>query len=255
MARVVPDFTQGEWTEFADGKRAVRTFTVHDLIGTSSAILKQAAEETGIPALGDPHPEDASIVVVDKSSRPMHDASAMVACTYEIPTWRNSPGIVSQEITLDASVSEEKVYFDLNSNRIAAQYTIPGVGITVQYPSATVARSRVTATINKLEQTSEGDLLLRASEFVETVNNALWFNWPAKTWKIEDIQSRPSPRNGWREVTYTLVYNPDDWRFLATFIDRGRLPPNATEGDGFAFFDVRELKDFTLLPITVPAKP
>ena len=253
--RVKPDYTQGDWQELADGYRATRTFAVLDLAGTSSDVLRSAANAVGIPDRNDPHPHESSIVVVRKTSRPLNDTSALVSVEYEVPTWENSPELVSQEITLDASVDEEKVYFDINSARIAAQYTIAGVGIVTQYPSATIARSRVTATIRKLETTSEGDLLLRSVAYMETVNNAVWFGWPAKTWKVEDLQSRPSKLSGYRAVTYTLVYNPDDWRFLATFIDRGRLPPDAAEGNGFAFFDTRQLTDFSQLPITVPVAP
>jgi len=252
--RVVPDHTQGEWTELADGVRAVRTFTVHELAGVSSAQLKAAAEAVGVPARNDPHPEDSSILMIEKSARPLHDTAALVTCRYEIPTWQNSPETVAQEITIDATVIEEKTYFDyLGTTRISVTYTT-GAVIT-QYPSATTAASRVTATIRKVETTSESDLLLRAADFVETVNDAMWFNWPEKTWKLDDLQSRPSRLSGRREVTYVLTYNPRDWRFLATLIDKGRVPPDATEGNGFRRWDTREPKDFTLLPITVPTKP
>jgi len=255
MMRVIPDNEVGTWTETSDGTVASRTFLVVELAGTASAQIKNAVEAVGVPARGDAHPEDASLVATQKSGSARDESTVLVTVEYEIPTWRNSPESVSQEITLDASVLAEETRFDINDVRLKASYQIPFGPLVEHYPKATRFGSLMTASVLRLETTSASDLLLRSVAYIEHVNNAVWFGWAAKTWKLDDLQVRRSRFAGYQEVTYVLTYNPRTWRFVASYIDSGTVPPDATEGNGFALFDIRELADFSLLPITMPTAP
>lgn len=253
--RVVPDYEVGSWTETSDGTIASRTFLVVELAGTASAQIKGAVEAVGVPARGDPHPEDATLVAIQKSGSARDESTVLVTVEYEIPTWRNSPETVSQEITLDASVITDETRFDINGVRISAVYDYPVGPIVTHYPKATRAGSLMTASVWALETTSQADLMLRSVAYIEHVNNAAWFGWPEKSWKLDDLQVRRSRFAGYQEVTYVLTYNPRTWRFVASFIDSGTVPPDATEGNGFSTWDIRELADFSLLPITMPTLP
>ena len=252
--KVTPDFEIGDWEETGDGIRASRTFLVTEIDGApASAQIKAATEAAGVPAKDDAHPEDSSIVVITKRGVARNSREVLVTCEYETPTWRNAPNLVPQEITLDSSIFEEKAWFDINDNRISVTYNVGA--IITQYPSASRSIGLMTATVSRLETTSSSDLLLLGSNYTDAVNDAPWFNWPLKTWKLDDLQVRTSRLAGYREVSYVLTYNPRDWRFFAGFIDRGRVPPDATEGNGYAFFDLRQPRDFSALPITIPTKP
>lgn len=251
--RVIPDHTQSEWNEQHDGIKAVRAFSVHDLDGVSSGIIKAAVNAPGVPALEEAHPDEPGIVVIDKTGSPMHDRSVLVRCSYAVPTWDNAPGLVPQLLELDSSVLTEKTYYDINGVRLSATYT--GTVIVTHYPSTEKTLNIVTATIRKVETTSDADLLARSVAYNDSVNDAAWFGWPAKTWRLEDLQVRQSRFAGKREVTYVLSYKPDTWQFLATYIESGRVPPDATEGNGFRRWDIRDLTDFSGLPITVPTMP
>lgn len=248
--RIIPDYTVGSWTETSNGIVASRTFLAVEMSGTASAQIKLAVDDPEVPIRGDAHPEDASIVVVQKSGSARDESTVLVTCDYEIPTWRNSPETVSQEIRIDSTVVSEETIFDINGARIQAQY-----GLVTHWPRATRSGSLVTITVSKLQLTSESALVIQAIDFVETINDAVWFGWPAKTWKLDDQQVRLSRFAGYREVQYVLTYNPRDWRFFASYIEIGRVPPDATDGNGFGYFDIRELQPFSSLPITIPTKP
>lgn len=251
------DTIGGRYQRNEAGEFDQRVFIVGGVTGAVSDKKRQATLTTGVPQYEDAHPDISGINVIDVDCQPIDRAASQfrVVCKYGVPTWRTSPTLVPQEITLDTTYVEEKTWFDINGVRLEAEFFNPVQGFIQHYPSATRAITRSTATISKLETTSETALFLRSTSYVGTVNDAPWFNWPARTWLFEDLQVRTSRVPGFRECVYTLVYNPETWRFLAEYIEGGRIPPTATEGDGFAYYDIRELTDFSLLPLTIPAMP
>ena len=252
---VTPDGTRSTEQEDFDGVVSERAFTVTELLGPSDQQLSAARTAPGIPAIGDAHPSVAGINCVSKSVSATNDRVAIVMCRYQKPTPDTLPTLGGQLITTDASTVEEETNFDINGDRLIVSYNLGG-SLVDQLPKAGIARALSTLTFTVYEQTSEADISLRNLAYVEHVNNAAWFGWAEKTWRCEDIQSRPYGQSRtWREVTTVLTYNPRTWRWRAEFINKGAAPADATEGFGFATFDIRELADFSLLPVTPPTAP
>ena len=255
----VEEIVGGSYAKRAEGESDVRVFLVDAVTGAKSAKRYLATLETGVPAQGEAHPDITGVSCISVISEPAESSASAfyVRCGYGVATWRNAPTMVTQDIRIDTTFIEEKTWFDINDVRLKAVKQPPPT-LVEHYPSATRAITRTSATISKLELTPtsvETDALFRRSiDYVGAVNNAPWFGWEAKTWLCEDMQIRKSNLPGYTEVETVVTYNPDTWRFLAEYIQQGRLPPGSIEGDGFAYFDIRELRNFMLLPFTIPNK-
>ena len=247
---VTPDHPRSNERDSLDGIVAERAFTVQGLTGASDTILTQARTAPGIPSRGDAHPSLAGIICIEVSAAAVNESMAMVTCRYEQSTPASYPEGGGQFVTVDSTSASETYYFDINDTRLSATYS--GIlGSFTHYPSATIDEALVTVTYRRYEQTSEAAIAQLALDYVERVNDLQWAGWAEKTWKVDDIQSRPhGERNQWREVQYVLTYNPRTWMFLSRVVRGGRVPEDSTDGNGFRRQDVRQLADFTQLPFT-----
>ena len=246
---VIENVIDGPWQRDVNGDTTTRTYIV-----TNQASFDPDTLPGEIPVRGTQHPEASelraiAITITPEANQPQQKR---VRVQYATPTLENLPELGGQRIEMDTTIVEERTIEDINGARLSATYIGPS-GIVTHLPSAVRTSVLATATITRMETTTEDQLLLRSIAYVGTVNDAAWFGWPAKTWRVDDLEVRRLTRNdSYRSVRTICTYNPETWRFLATYISRGAVPEDATEGNGFAFYDIRRATDFSTLPITVP---
>lgn len=240
----------------------------HDVGGPRNTITYLATNEasgnpddiTGIPAWGAQHPTVSTMYVVNRSSsvEAGQPATWRVTVTYAVPTPGELPGVSgvpAQRIQVESTTYEQDTVFDIHGDRIKATW-FNGFAFITQYPTAKQSLSAATVEITTYEAITAAAAALRAIDYVDTVNNAIWYGWSPETWRFEDIQAEPWGEFGqFMEVRHVLTYRADTWRFLSYHVNAGRVPPDATDGNGFARFEVKFGADFSAVPIVMVTKP
>ena len=246
---VISRIVDGGWTHDVDGDRTSLTYYVD---GQASGDVNTMPVE--VPRRGDVHPDRSDLMAVSVVTSHVagQPQQFIVRVEYATPSPENSPQLGLQRIELDSTIVEEQTNFDVTGARIFVNWNSP-LGVVSHNPQATTLTNLTTVTVTKTETVSTDDLVRRAARFVGAVNDAVWFGWPAKTWKLDDIEVRKfDEAEVYQQVKYALTYNAKTWRLQVGYTLDGAVAPGATEGDGLKTFDVIKFDDFTLLPIVMP---
>ena len=274
---VIADIIEGSYRERGEEKTDERVFLVKDVLGERASRKVIAATASGIPRMGDLHPHDPAMSVVDIEAHNAEQENTRftVRVQYSTPTdgsttvGEDGLGEVTFELT-SQSISEESIY-DANGNVMQTRYNdtklvvSPGgtlgaltTGIrineetTVRVQTHRVAVERPTFGLRwtRVERTSGA---AAAFVFSGRVNSSTFQGLAPKT-IVMRISSSQADENTWR-VSYEGIYNPRSWMTeIRTNID-GRTPedvdqarssfgtpvPGAT--GGFATFNGVSMRD------------
>jgi hypothetical protein len=262
-AVVVADIIERASASFETaGRRAIRSFQVTGLSGTASGLILDAIGATGIPAVGDAHPQDADLYAVSVAGEMTGPSSALVQVEYRTPAPRErlKLGIDDFEISWRSATKIERTVYDVNGDPMYNHYA----GDIWTYDLSTNERSATSGSTYHIHHAVFFDRPLpqavlhvtayRASisaadiaGLVGRVNDDTWYGGAAKTWLCLDVTADPDPDGGYY-VTYLLQYDPATWRHTDRITDQaGQEPPDIASDNGIETWDVYETAEFDTL--------
>jgi hypothetical protein len=253
---VIADIIEGSYRERDGEKTDERVFIVTGVFGAASSRKIIAATTSGIPRVGEPHPHDPAMSVVDVEARSAEQENSIfhVRVQYSTPTdgstavGEDGLGEVTFELT-SQSISEESIY-DANGNVMQTRYndvqrtfrevdpqgTIGSLAtessiqvietVTPRIQTHRVAVERPTFGLRwtRIERTSGA---AAAFVFSGRVNSTTFQGLAPKT-IVMRISSSQADSDTWR-VSYEGIYNPRSWMTeIRTNID-GRTPEDVDQ--------------------------
>jgi len=238
----------------AAGPQSTRVYDVTGLsLGNQAGLLWEASNAGGLPRYGDPHPVIPSIQVTGVDVAPVQaSGAARATITYTRPDITEAIDPTSpfaSQLEFSSGLLTDTTVHDVSGTRFSVRYAGASVtGSQIDYPTAQVEKPIFRCAYERRETSSPFDV---AIAFTGAVNRSPWSGRPAKTWRCEGVRSRVINRGQAFLVAYDLAYNPETWRFKAESNVAGQVPEDAVEGNGFAYFDVYQLRDFAQLGFTI----
>ena len=243
---VIADIIEGSYRQDRDGRRDERVFIVTDVSGPAAARKINATLAAGMPSIGDPHPFDAGMTVVDIDARPEQGENqiARVMVMYSTPdaAGEGVGGTELGDVTFEVSsqsISEESVY-DANGALMQTRYRdtrlviSPGgtLGATtapfridteivesIQTHRVAVERPTFAWTWSRVEETSGK---VQAQLFSGKTNSVVFQGWGPKI-VLMRVSSSQMEDNRWR-VSYEAIINPRSWMTEIRHSKDGRTP-------------------------------
>lgn len=254
MAKAEPVKDGLEITETAEGFQVTQPYQVTGLPVNKSRPLSDAAFVTGLPKFGDPYGLWDIKVVSRKWSAGEIVNGAICDIEYGTPDESQvakgatsaSPG----RIEIRASTVTEQSYFDIKGDPLIVQYR----GVATNGALWTLVNQAETQrpVFRFAHVRKEVDVpMLKAKNYVGRINLAPIWGFGAKELLILSITNQEQNKGLTQEVTYDFAWDPNTWRFESSTLVGGRLPSDATLGNGFEFYDVLEAKDFSPLGLNI----
>jgi hypothetical protein len=255
----VIDGTRGNLT--VNGWELERRAIVSGVTGTGHTRIINAADDAGMPNIGDAHPGRSACVLV----RIEPEAVSSEEVTFRL--YYSDRGLAEfgwapDTIQGNASVGQTETNMDAAGVPLLTTYSYPS-----DYPygdqlrgQAVTACGRVpllapetSITISRWEYTNPS---ASAREFIGTVNQgpcSIDTLASARTWLCSDISWVSRNQGTSYYVTYTFQYRPDTWDSTVTFVDAvtREVPPdiltNDSYADSIATYQMYTMKDFDVL--------
>lgn len=254
---VIDDIIDGRLSKGVDGLTATRTFVVSGITGTASGRLFAALAESGVPAYGDAHPADSSIVVtsLDVSPTAGDNSIFLVEATYgAAPTSdpRNAPAgtvlarrIRSSGDTTTTLRDKDGTVMQLNYTGVSGSgFTLTQQGLEVEIPGRGYAF--------EVEQVlAEGSVKTTIDLYRGAVNSLTW-NGNPRTWLCGDPSAEPIDGTSNYLVTWSFLYKHETWDHVERVRLGGLVPHDAVSAGGEATFRVLREVDFSPLAFVVP---
>ena len=255
--RVVPDYLDGRATAIVSrqGNEATRLFLVTDIPGGAADKLARATNAPEIPGIGSPHPYLKGARLESLQAVPISDdpAKAVVIAEYRTPNADNISQQFAPEVAADASVLEvqlftqtfdEQTTVDRNDERMIVGFhgqgfAQAGISQLADLVVATVKRPRLGVRIRHERPSLPRQL---AGDILGAVNAREWSGYAALTWLCTNFSTRSE--SGVVVTEFEALYNPDTWRVRHELQIAGRVPEQATLGNGIGVFDVYPEFDF-----------
>lgn len=253
----VADIIDGRVSKGVDGLSATRVFKVDGVTGTASGRMLSVLGATGVPAYGDAHPADSSIVVVSLDVAPEAGDSEIfyVEATYgPAPTSdpRNSPPgtVLARRLRSsgDTTVTlrdKDGVVMQLNYTGVSGSgFTLTQQGLEVEVPGRGYAF--------EVEQViAEGGVKTTIDTYRGAVNALAW-NGNPRTWMCGDPSADPIDGTSNYLVTWSFLYKHETWDHVERVRLGGLVPHDAVSAGGEATFRVLREVDFSPLAFVVP---
>lgn len=255
--RVTPDYLDGRASALVtrQGTEATRLFLVSDIPGAASDKLARATSAPEIPGIGSPHPYLKGARLESLQAVPISDdpAKAVVIAEYRTPNADNLSSPFAPRVAADAAILEvqlftqvfdEQTTLDRNGERMIVGFhgaSLSQVGISqfADLVTATVKRPRLGVRIRHERPRLPREL---AGQILGAVNAREWSGYAPLTWLCTNFSSRSD--SGVVVVEFEALYNPDTWRVRHELQIAGRVPEQATIGNGIGVFDVYPEFDF-----------
>lgn len=250
----VDEIKEANLSETAEGYTGTRKFTVTDIPQTPNAPLSAVYDDPRIPIVGAPYGR-FGIQVLKRSAD--SDASlvngAIVTVEYGVPDSSQdvSSGKASKErIELKVGTITERTATDINGDFLNVSYQGSESSFLklAQVQTAEVQRPVFRFTVRRDEQAIP---FQKALDFFGKVNSTQFFGFASKTLLLLGLANADTNKGLTQEVAYEIVFKPDTWRHQARLLIGGRLPTDATLGNGIEVYDVFESIDFAGLGISL----
>lgn len=262
MATVTVDIIDGHGLRKSaeNGYETDRIAIVTGVTGDGSARLYNAVNTTGVPAIGDAHPDIAVAHLRSIDARPKDSDTVELVLKYRESTSTHISLKDDPEISVGASVSQIETNKDADDNVIAVQYTYPstytkreeyagkthdqGGLVSRLMPQRTyTVRKRLSATASQIEATND--------IYQGKVNAFAWRGYQPRTWLCVGISGQSNDGGQTYAVTYQFQYNPYTWDTVVTFIDpNDGKPPINLDANGVKYVKVYNEIDFAGLGIS-----
>lgn len=267
-ARVVG---RGGLRETAEGYRQTEVWRVTEVGGNASRRFLDAAEASGVPRMGDPHPAVPGLRVIERDvspasggtaafdvrivyARPSADQSVDRTQPYGPASWRISARTTREETNRDARGELMRVYYQ--------GYPILEL-LDLDNQTVDTSRSGVKYLAGRLhvESVDRPILFLEASRWERdnpeqrlrqhhgAINLEQWRGYAPGQVLLSDVGSDEDPSGGYR-VTYGFAVNPDTWRVRTAIEIYQQVPQDATLGNGIFEFDVYRRVPFSTLALS-----
>jgi hypothetical protein len=203
-----------------------RIARIKELATNDSGTILDAIDHADLPTDGDQHPDDATLILEDRSIKRVVSASYVeVVLTYRrhftTADWFAEGTAALQGVTRDT---------DSGGSFITVTHDGDTQGVTIN-----VEDILEDIFIEIVEDTDTPGTEARA--FVNKLNSAIWLGDAAGLWKCTRVEYAPailttSPQK-WR-FRYFFSYDPAGWQPRVTYIDAstGRPPNGLVEGTG-----------------------
>ena len=274
MTAFIDRIDTGRVQRTADGYSAEVIAVVSDVPGDEWTRRFEALRTPGLPAYGSVHPAEPSIFLLDTSAEPAGAGSTrtfIVRLGYR-PA-RADDAVPSGDPlgpttwSGDVTTYSEQTYQDVNGNSMLVGYrgrptqlvidattgqvdeTIPFVfGVTSILNIIELATANVDRPTQIMRATRwERDNPERAAESVTGSTNRARFRGKApRTVLCRGVRFEPAANGGF-QVSYEFAYRPAGWQVRATVSYQGKVPDDATVGNGIQFYDVLPAADFASL--------
>jgi hypothetical protein len=149
---VIADIIEGSYRERDGEKTDERIFIVTGVFGAASSRKIIAATTSGIPRVGEPHPHDPSMSVVDVEARSAENENSIFQIRVQYSTPADGSTAVGEdglgEVTFELtsqSISEESIY-DANGNVMQTRYNDTQLVVS---PGGTLGASTLGIRINE----------------------------------------------------------------------------------------------------------
>ncbi len=255
MTTVSPDINEGNTLrQTAKGFEATVVYVVKDLVSTTAAgMVLEAIQDSSTPSYGQQHDEINSMVVLGITGTAEVNGVARLTYTYGPATWtkvEDGDELDTQTVQIDISTTVTSITTqrDINDDDLVVTHGSPAVD---QVDTASVNRPQTALTFARIENQ---DVFLKARTYVGKVNSVEWQGAPLKTILCTAINGRQTDIITNRfEVTYTFIYQSEDYKYDSWWIDpdTGRPPAGLVQDTGKITSDVYETIDFNLLNLPV----
>lgn len=265
----------------ADGIRVTEVYRVgsDDITGaTTAAQMNNALSVSGVPALGAAWPEDASVVVVNRSVSPVAGETVLdVRVDYETPSSdSDNPLIDTTGVPrFRSGVVEDQTWFDKDGNYMfllyhgtvqdfwpdtfftgAGNFGTPANPVN-QLVQAEVMRPQFGFELTKrwLGASGYSTALGHATSYIGRVNSSQWngtINLAPRTALCTDVELEVV-NSGEYHARYSFEYRPETWDFVGVYKIWGRPPENLNTppGNGTSAFEVYDSAEFNSLPVNL----
>ena len=231
------------------GFTIVRVFRVDDLQDTPERQLIEAANDPGIPDIGDTYPGTTGILAREINSTPMGPNAARVEVVYSAranTTTYNQPlpaGNDGQDVKqISAGVREVVTPRDRANNPMTLSANGTDYEGWPDYQSE--ARLFIPAGEIVFERVETSPAVDRARGFVARLNSLSIGNYAAETLLFVNLDAQSDDGGRRWNCVYTFRYSFDGWKHTDRFHGPdGKVPIDATE----ASWDVLPIADFSLL--------
>lgn len=256
MASVTEDLLEGSRARRTiNGWHRERLFNVADVDTSTGDLLKNAAEDGGVPQLGDEYPTDSTLILVEQIPTAISTTAVEIRLLYRVPTPAdvnpNQPDAVQIEVgtTLRSietnkditSTEEVEVLLEVSWSRAPdGQSPQPGM-LTKDVPITTLI-------FRRRESSSPGSI---SRAYTGTLNAEAFQGSVPGTWRCSSITGSSNDNGENYDVTYTFEFLADGWKKVLAWTDpdTGKAAsgdnPKPSEGDGFKTIDVYTAKDWT----------
>jgi len=224
-----------------EGNAAAVVYDVSGLRQSGQRMLTEACAAAGIPALGDRHPSDVTLIVRRKSARPLGPDSARVTVEYAPPDpltqepQEDPSQAVHGVIEVGATVQQATTQLDVNGRQITVQHTynegtaqqqtvVTGADVDIYVPQHILRATR-------RERYSPHDT---AKKYVGRINYLGIWGYGARELLSTRISGVSNDGGQSYEVTYEFQYNADTWDATLVYRDQktGLPPQGLRAGEG-----------------------
>lgn len=230
---------------------------VSGVTGDGIAAALDALSAPGIPPRLSPHPDDASLVCLERI--PVADDRAPSRFRVELiwgprpigePT-QAAPGTVIAR-RLRPSGNPERTVFDKDGNVMQAAY----VGLSADAFTLTQVAFEIDKPgrgyVFEVDQVlADGAVSSTLEVYRGAVNSLAWNGRPARTWLCGEPHAEPIRGTENYLVTWAFVYRPETWDHRERVRLAGHVPSDYSAGGEGQFRAIREV-DFSPLPFVAP---
>lgn len=275
MPAHIDTINSGGLRRTADGYEADVEALVTDVSGDIWARRLNALRTPGLPAFGSQHPAEPTLFLLEQDVQPVTDSPSkfLIRLGYRprrpgevVPTGeRYGP----TQWSGDATTYTEDAYQDVNGAPMLVGYRGRPTQLVIDAETGQVDETvpfvfGQTSILNIIElataQVDRPTTLLRAERWERDdpepaaeriqghTNRAAYRGKASRTLLCRAVRWQPQQGGGF-SVNYEFAHRPTGWQVRAAVSYQGKVPDDATEGNGIARYDVLPAADFASLQL------
>lgn len=235
----------------------LRVFIVEGVSGTATTRPATAFEATGIPDVGDQHPDYSAFYCHNKTQEVLEPTTYRIKCEYkDSNNYRNVDS--GSQVSIGATVQTQRTNKDKDGSVIQVGSLDPDADPkpvetkTTKYKQGAMVDKQVPVLALNYSRLETSDPTSTIKSYVGKRNSGSFNGFAAKELLCTRITARSNDGGNTYEMEYEFQYDPNKWDATVTYIDpETGVPPQAVSGvtNGIETFEIYDTADYDTLDL------